>query len=644
MALNVSKSLLKAKSLARRGDLQAAARLFTAVLEQFPQNRQAAQGLASLHRTQGAPVQELQHLVSVFNRGELQRALQLGQALERRFPGEPLVHNVLGATYKSLRNYDSAIASLSRAVRLRPDYAEAYSNLGAAYHDTGNYEAAVANYSSATRCDPGMFEAYYNLGNALAECGRPEEAVASYAQAVRIEPDFAMARGSLLFQLAQVCDWDALQSHAASVPTLGVAGASVHPFALLHVEDNPARHRQRAETYARTTYPQRELPPLARPDLGPARLRVGYFSADFHEHATMYLMARLFELHDRDAFVIHAYSYGAGDSDSDSMRRRLIAAVDEFHDVRNMEDAGIAELARSHQLDVAVDLKGYTQHSRLGIFSCRVAPVQIAYLGYPGTTGAPFIDYLIADRVVIPAEQRVHYSERIIYLPDSYQVNDSGREISERVFTREELGLPEQAFVFCCFNNNFKIGPGEFDIWMRLLQQVEGSVLWLFGSSPGAEANLRKQAQKRGVAAGRLVFARRLEHAEHLARHRLADLFLDTFNYNAHTTASDALWAGLPVVTMAGQGFAARVAASLLRAVDLAELVTGSRSEYEQLALALARDPGRLRALRTRLLANRHSAPLFDTRAFTRHIEEAYRRAWQNQGEGRPADTIEIRS
>ncbi len=630
--------------------MDAAAQLFTAVLEQFPQNRQAATGLASLRQARPPAIQgstqsvqdDLQTLVSLYNQGDLQRVVDLGQILAHRYPGQPLVHNVVGAAHKSLRNYDSAIASLTKAIRLQPDYAESYNNLGAAFHDIGMHEEAIANYTQATRHDPGFFEAWNNLGNVLTEAGRSEEAIASYHQAIRIKPDFAMAFASLVFQMAQLCDWEALRIHAAAIAQLGLHNKEVFPFSLLHTEDNPAHHRQRSELYARKTFQAQQLAAITRPDRPPKRLRIGYFSAEFRDHATMYLMARLFELHDRDAFAIHAYSYGR--VESDSMRRRIVAAVDEFHDVHHLTDREVAELCRSHEIDIAVDLKGYTQFSRLGIFSYRIAPVQISYLGYPGTTGAPFMDYVIADEVVIPEDQRIHYSENVIYLPPSYQVNDDARSISEKVPSRLDAGLPEEGFVFCCFNNNFKIGPREFDIWMRLLQQVNGSVLWLFSSSKTAEANLRKQAALRGVDPSRVVFAEKIPHAEHLARHCLADLFLDTFNYNAHTTASDALWAGLPLVTKAGEGFAARVAASLLHAIELPELIATSESEYERLALDLALNPQRLIALREKLAANRLTTPLFNTALFTRQIEDAYQQAYQQYCAGEPPDTILVQS
>jgi predicted O-linked N-acetylglucosamine transferase (SPINDLY family) len=369
-------------------------------------------------------------------------------------------------------------------------------------------------------------------------------------------------------------------------------------------------------------------------------LRIGYFSADFHDHATMYLMAKVFEAHDPEKFELYAYSFGP--DGNDEMRQRLIKAVDVFDDVKMMNDKDIALLARQDQIDIAVDLKGHTKDSRPGIFAYRAAPIQISYLGYPGTMGADFIDYIIADKVVIPERHEPSYSDSIIHLPHCYQVNDNTRVISNLSMTKFEMGLPEQGFVFCCFNNNYKISPTEFDIWMRLLGKVEGSVIWLLKSNKWVENNLQSEAKKRGVSSDRLIFAEKIPQSEHLARHRLADLFIDTFNYNAHTTASDALWAGLPVVTKLGQGFAARVAGSLLTAIDLPELITETEMEYEALILDLATNPQRLAAIKQKLAANRLSKPLFNTELFTKHLEDGYQQTYQRYFDGLEPDMITV--
>jgi predicted O-linked N-acetylglucosamine transferase (SPINDLY family) len=351
------------------------------------------------------------------------------------------------------------------------------------------------------------------------------------------------------------------------------------------------------------------------------RIRIGYFSADFHDHATLYLMAGLLREHHRGRFAIHAYSYGR--DLCGTMRDHLLAHVDGFHAIGDMADAAVAELSRTQGLDIAVDLKGYTQNGRPQLFAHRLAPVQIAYLGYPGTSGADFIDYMVADPVVVPERERTGFSENLLILPVSYQPNDGMRAIAPRGPTRIECGLPETGFVFCAFHQSYKISPREFAIWMRLLDRVEGSVLWLLRSNRWAEQNLRREAAARGIAPERLVFADYVPQAEHLARLRLADLFLDTFNVNAHTTASDALWAGLPFVTRAGRQFAARVGASLLEAIGLPELIADTDEAYEALILDLATQPLRLEVIKAKLATNRLTQPLFDTSNYTRHFEAA---------------------
>src|SRR5262249_6708911 len=359
----------------------------------------------------------------------------------------------------------------------------------------------------------------------------------------------------------------------------------------------------------------------------PGKVRIGYFSADFRNHAVAYLIAHLFELHDRSKFEIFGFSFGR--SVDDGMRRRLTAGFDQFIEVKDKSDKATAELAKNLQIDIAVDLMGITEQSRTGIFAHRAAPIQVNFLGFPGTMGASYIDYIIVDRTLIRPEEAKFYSEKVVYLPHSYQVNDRTRQISDRAFRRDELGLPADTFVFCCFNNCFKITPDVFDIWMRLLAKVDGSVLWLLRSNESAAQSLCGEAVRHGIASDRLVFGEPMNLPDHLARHAVADLFLDTLYYNGHTTASDALWAGLPLVTRRGDTFAARVAASLLNAVGLPELITATSDEYEQLALELATDQDKLLLLKKRLADNRLKYPLFDTELFTKHIESAYQKMWE---------------
>jgi predicted O-linked N-acetylglucosamine transferase (SPINDLY family) len=353
------------------------------------------------------------------------------------------------------------------------------------------------------------------------------------------------------------------------------------------------------------------------------KIRVGYFSADYYNHVVMHLMAELFERHDRSKFELIAFSFGA--ESNDDMRRRTAKSFDDFIDVRNKSDKDVALLSRDLEVDIAVDLMGFTANGRPGIFALRAAPIQVNYLGYSGTMGADYIDYIIADSIVIPENSKQYYCEKIVYLPNSYQVNDCKRSISEKAFTRAELGLPPMGFVFCCFNSNYKITAQVLDCWIRILKKVEGSVLWLFESDAKAASNLRQKVLTSGVNPERLIFAKRVPLlGEHLARYRSADLFLDTLPYNAHATASDALWVGLPVLTCLGETFAGRVAASLLSATDLPELVTTTPEAYEVLAIELATHPDRLKAIKQKLAKNRLTAPLFDSELFTKHIQTAY--------------------
>ncbi len=372
-----------------------------------------------------------------------------------------------------------------------------------------------------------------------------------------------------------------------------------------------------------------------------SKIRLAYLSADFYEHATAYLMAELFERHDRSRFEVSAFSFGL--DDGSPMRRRLVKAFDRFTDVSRLTDREVAEELRKAEIDIAVDLKGHTEFARPRILSYRPAPIQVNYLGYPGTTGADFMDYVVVDPFVVPSAQQPNFTEKLVHLPDSYQVNDRYRAIGALTPARADLGLPEKGFVFCSFNNSYKLTPAYFDVWMRLLKAIPHSVLWLLGDNVWAMANLRREAEARGVSPERLVFAPRTNLADHLARQKAADLFLDTLPVSAHTTASDALWAGLPVLTCAGTGFAARVAGSLLNAVGLPELVTASPEEYERLALQLARQPAELARLREKLAQNRLIAPLFDTERYRAHLEAAYLEMWSIWQRGDPPRRLRYR-
>jgi predicted O-linked N-acetylglucosamine transferase (SPINDLY family) len=586
------------------------------------------------------PQVQIQGLIYLYRKEHLQQALKQAKTLLHQFPQSAILLNIQGAVLQGLGKFELSVDAYNKALAIKPDYADAYNNMGNALKDQGKLEDAIEAYNKALATKPDYAEAYSNMGNALQEQGKLEEAIKAYRKSLAIKPDYASVRAQCLYQLAHVCNWSSIEKDRHLLPKLGVQGEAIAPFSLLALEDAPDRHRLRSVKHSRAKYPQKATLLSAKPTEKSKRLRIGYFSADFHNHATMYLMAQVFAAHDKSHFEIFAYSYGP--HKQDEMRQKLVSSVDMFHDVRELNDMQIVELARVEHLDIAVDLKGFTKNTRLAPFAYGLAPVQISYLGYPGTLGTDFMDYIVADPVVIPDDKRPYYPEKVIHLPNSYQPTDNTRVISEKIITREDMGLPSKGFVFCCFNKNYKISPREFDIWMRLLGRVEGSFLWLLKSNELAEQNLKREAEARGINADRLVFAQKVPQAEHLARQKLADIFLDTFNVNAHTTTSDALWAGLPVVTKLGAGFAARVAGSLLTAIGLPELITESEEEYEAVALALATDPTQLAHIKAKLDRNRLTQPLFDSEMYTKHLEAGYQMAYDHYFYGRERSDIVV--
>jgi predicted O-linked N-acetylglucosamine transferase (SPINDLY family) len=436
--------------------------------------------------------------------------------------------------------------------------------------------------------------------------------------------------------------WSDLSGSVEEISKRVLVGEKVtSPFIMLALNDNASLHKQASEIFARNKYPE-------NPILGPIpkhpkkeKIRIGYFSADFKNHAVSILTAELFELHDKDRFEIIAFSFGV--DDKSPIRSRLSQAFSQFIDVRGMSDLDIAKLSRELRVDIAVDLSGYTSDNRTGIFSYRAAPIQVNWLGYPGTIGANFMDYIVADKTIIPAQSEQFYTEKVVSLPDTYIVDDSKRLASSRVFTRAELGLPENVFVFCCFNNDYKFNPQVLDAWARILLQVKNSVVWISENNQSFKGNITAEFNQRGIDSSRVIFAQRQDlMADHLARYALADLFLDTCPYNAHTTALDSLKAGIPVLTLMGQSFASRVAASLLRAVGLPELIANTWEEYEALAIELAMSPQKLAQMKSRLADNRMTAPLFNTPLFTKNLETAYSKMYERYQADLPVDHISI--
>ena len=541
----------------------------------------------------------------------------------RAYPDLIHAYNALGVALVRQGKRQDALAVFKEAARRDSASPEANNNVANVLCELGREAEALPYLQSVVAANPSLADAQHNLGALLQSLKRHEEAIERFEAALRLAPEMSYTLSYLIWNELAICRWDALPERIAVLRRqLGDQAIPAAPFVLVALDIPPEEQRRCAELHVRETL-QHLPPPLWRGErYRREKVRVAYLSADFCEHATAHLAARLFELHDRSRFEVVALSYGR--NDGSPMRKRLEHGFDRFIDVNGRSDAEAARILRELEVDIAVDLKGHTTGARPAILAFRPAPVQVAYLGFPGTTGAPFIDYVLADRFVLPPEMQGFYSEQVVYLPDCYQVNDDRRAIPPVHGSRAEAGLPSTGFVFCCFNNSYKISPQIFAAWMRLLKATPGSVLWLLEDNPVAAGNLRRAAAAAGVEPARLVFAPRARHDEHLARHGLADLFLDTLPCNAHTTASDALWAGLPVLTCPGRSFAGRVAGSLLQALDLRELVTPSMEAYERLALRLATDPVLLAGVRQKLTSNRTRTPLFDTQRLSRHLEAAY--------------------
>lgn len=627
---------LKNEGNARKagGDLAGAAACYRRALEAQPDY------VAALYNL-GLVMRELQELA------EAEACFRRVLELEPR-DVEALFN--LAALLRRRLSLDEAAAFYRRAIELAPDNASLWLMLGevglARYSDESLKEATDC-FTRASELRPDLADAHYGLGQACEYEGRHAEALAAYQHALRLDPGNTGIRTALLTEKQRVCDWPGLEALCDEVrrDVVEQPAQPVHPFSLLAIPSTPAEQRLCAGNYAqaimRAVAGQREAMNLRFERAGRQKCRIGYLSADFGEHATAYLAAELFELHDRARFEVFAFSYGL--EEGSATRERLRRAFDRFVDIRPASDADAARAIHAEGIDILVDLKGYTFHARPEILALRPAPVQVSYLGYPGTMGAPFIDYLVSDRFVTPHAHAAYYSERLVLMPHSYQVNDRHRPAGA-VLSRAALGLAESACVLCCFNQSYKILPQVFAAWMRIMKDVPGSILWLLEWNASAPHNLRREAGRQGVDPARLVFSPLAPLATHLGRMRLADLFLDTTPVNAHTTASEALWAGLPVLTCRGETFASRVAGSLLHAARLPELVTDSLAEYEALAVRLAATPGALAKLRAALQEGRDSADLFDTPRFVRDLESAYDRMWRIHVSGQPPAPMDVQS
>jgi len=582
------------------------------------------------------------HLLGViaFEAKEIDRAIEATRKCVALKPDDGAAWNTLAAALITRQDHRAALEASDRAVASRPELAEPHLNRGVALLGLHQRRAAIQSFDRGIALKPDYAKLHAYRGLAFAGLANYAAALDAFNRAAALGSDLDVLPGNHLFARLRLCDWRGIERTVEPILKSGMrAGQGLSPVTALSVTDSLDMQRAAAARFAQAIGIPLDAPvPAASPSDG-RRIRIGYFSMDFRSHAVAYLTAQLFELHDRSRFEVIAFSYGPAPADGDAMAARLRRAFDRFIDVSALDDAQVAKLARDEGIDIAVDLAGFTGDTRPGIMARRAAPVQVNYIGFPGSMGASFMDYIVADETLVPPALASKYSEKIAWLP-CFQVNDRLRPISPREFTREELGLPAQGFVYCCLNRSNKINPRIFGGWMRILARVPGSALLLHADDEIVRRNLRREAQERGVDASRLVFARPLPQPDYLARYRVADLFLDTWPFNGGATVSDALWAGLPVITYPGEAYASRMGAALLVAAGLRELVARDAQAYEDLAVALAGDAARLAAIRSRLQASRMEVPLFDSTAFARHIESAYAQMIERSRAGLPPDHI----
>ena len=551
------------------------------------------------------------------------------------------MHNNLGNLLSKLERVDEAVKSYQSALKIDPQHAETYKNLGIIFLKMDQVDESLKYVEKALSLNPEYAEGHSMKGRILSEFNKLDESLMSFKRAHQINSNLYFTLSNILQTKMRLCDWGNLQE-LLDVLKSRINKNEKHtiiPFDLLSLIDDPRLQRMASENYIKEEFPRNYSVPNTSPLPKHEKIRIGYFSSDFRTHPVATLTAELYETHDRSQFEIHAFSFGP--DTGDEMNLRIKAGVDHFHDIREMSERDAVILARSHEIDIAIDLGGFTGDSRTGIFAMRVSPIQISYIGYLGTMGSDYYDYLIADQIMIPKKYQQHYSEKIIYLPN-FQVNDSKELTPNIFFTRKDIGLPEEGFIFCCLNNTYKINPSVFDSWAKILNNVEDSILLIYADHESSKANLIKEIKSRGVDSNRLFFAESIPRPEYLARYRIPDLFLDTRPYNAGTTASDALRMGLPVLTLMGESYPSRMASSILTAANLPELITTSVQEYESMAIDFGSYPKKLKIIKDKLKKNLSESPLFDTPLFTKSLEFSFKEIYKREKNGSKPENIYV--
>ena len=551
------------------------------------------------------------------------------------------VYNNKGNALKEIRKFEEAIKNYDLAINLNPKLAEVYNNKGNALKEIRKFEEAIKNYDLAINLNPNFAEAYFNTATALQDIKNFEKAVLYFEKALLLDKEIPFCKGYLLHAKMLCCNWSGLNELYKEIYNdVEKNRYSATPFGYQAICDDESNLQKCAQLYSSKRFPEIKNNLFSKKVSKNKKIKIGYLCGEFREQATSILMTEVWEKHNKEDFEIIAFDSGWDDK---SLRRnRIINAFDKFIDISKVSDLDAAKIIYKEQIDILINLNGFFGTGRPVVFSYRPAGIQINYLGFPGTIGSKYIDYILCDQTVVPPESKKFYNEKIIYLPDSYQANDTKRNISDKKFLREELYLPKESFVFCCFNNNYKITPNMFDVWARLLKKIDNSVLWLIDGNSEATENLKKEAKIRNIDVSRLIFAKRMKLEDHLARHKNADLFLDTLPYNAHTTASDSLWAGLPVLTCLGKAFPGRVAASLLKSLNLPELITYSENEYISKAEELALNPEKLTLIKNKLDTNKFSQPLFNTELFCRNLESAFKIIFEKYSLGLETEDIRL--
>jgi predicted O-linked N-acetylglucosamine transferase (SPINDLY family) len=600
--------LMLAIELQQQGNIEVAARLFQEVLTTDAENAAALYSLG----------------LNALNSGNLLEALSLCERGVKVAPVFAPLRLIYAAVLQALDQKEEALQSYAKALEIDPDYVTALINSGALLRSMFRHREAIERFNHVLSIEPTNLTALANCGILLTEFRQSELAIGMFKRLISLAPDYDYALGLLLYEELHLCDWQDFELLSKQIIEKIRSGRrACKSLAFMSISDFAADHQRVAQLFAQQYCPKQSVSYWQGERYRHKKIKLAYVSPDLREHPVGHLMAGVFELHDKQRFETIAISLGI--NDGSRLRARMLKTFDHFIDAQYMSSKQIVQVMREMEIDIAVDLSGYTSDSRSDVFAQRPVPVQVNYLGYPGTMGTEFMDYILADQYVIPENQQQYYNEKVIYLPDSYLPTDSSIQISERTPTREECGLPANGAIFCSFSNDYKISPPIFGVWMRLLQQVPGSVLWLVSRNDISQRNLCLSAERLGVDSARLIFAGRVPLVEdHLARYRLADVFLDTHPYNAHTTAADALMVGLPVVTYMGNAFPARVAGSLLHAIGLPELIAYTLEEYEQIALRLVTTPSLLADIKVRLMANKATYPLFDSESFTRNLETAF--------------------